>query len=309
MIPAPDCFEPEWLETGGARLRAARFAADPARPPKGVCVVLNGQTEFIEKYFEVIDKLRQRGFAVAAMDWRGQGGSGRMADNPLKAHIGDFSQYDDDLENFMARVVRPMLAPGTRPIGLAHSMGGHLLLRYLHRHPENFAAAAFSAPMLQFSARGLPHWLVQAIARGMTALGHGTDFVWGMHRRDPVTLAFSRQIVTSDPARFRRAQDFLKQHPDLRLGGPTWGWVAAASRAIAEMNAPGYAETITTPVLICGASEDQVVISEASRRFAARLPDGVYQPIEGAQHEILMERDVFRQQFWRAFDAFMDKHI
>ena len=46
--------------------------------PAGTCVLLNGQTEFIEKYFEVIDELRGRGFAVATMDWRGQGGSGRM---------------------------------------------------------------------------------------------------------------------------------------------------------------------------------------------------------------------------------------
>jgi lysophospholipase len=27
--------------------------------------------------------------------------------------------------------------------------------------------------------------------------------------------------------------------------------------------------------------------------------------IPGAQHELLMEQDVYRQQFWAAFDAFV----
>ena len=81
MIPARDCFEPMRLAAG--RLRASALLAPiPWRrrgaPHLRVCVLLNGQTEFLEKYFEVIDELRGRGFAVAALDWRGQGGSGRL---------------------------------------------------------------------------------------------------------------------------------------------------------------------------------------------------------------------------------------
>ena len=29
----------------------------------------------------------------------------------------------------------------------------------------------------------------------------------------------------------------------------------------------------------------------------------------GAEHEILMERDVFRRQFWDAFDNFLKRYI
>ncbi len=78
MIPAATLFEPMPITAVGATLRAARFDAAPDVPARGTCILLNGQTEFIEKYFEVIDELRGRGFAVATMDWRGQGGSGRM---------------------------------------------------------------------------------------------------------------------------------------------------------------------------------------------------------------------------------------
>ena len=217
MIPARDCFMPRILQAPGARLRAGVFAADPAGGQRGVCVLLNGQTEFIEKYFEVIDELRGRGLAVVALDWRGQGGSGRLVpEDPLKGHIHDFGEYDCDLDALMDQIVEPMLE-GKRPIALAHSMGGHNLLRHLHRRPGRFAAMALSAPMLMFSTRGRPGWLVRLLARVMTRTGHATDFVWGMAGRDPLSMDFRDQLVTSDRARFQRSQDFLGLQPQLRL--------------------------------------------------------------------------------------------
>ncbi len=305
MIPANECFEPLTVTAADMRLRAARFAGDPAAAQRGVCVLLNGQTEFIEKYFEVIDELRGRGFAVATLDWRGQGGSGRLIPlAPLKGHIDDFAEYEADLEALMDQVVAPMLSGGERPIALAHSMGGHILLRYLGRHPQRIRAAACCAPMLMFSTRGQPRWLVRLLTDAMTVMGHGRDFVWGMAARDPLQLGFADQIVTSDAARFQRTKDFLTRHPDLRLAGPTWGWVAAAYRSIAGL----VARRVATPVLMFGAGHDRVVVTAATKRFAGRMPQSVYRRLEGAEHEILMERDVFRTQFWSAFDAFMAEH-
>ncbi len=309
MIPARDCFEPVALLAAGAKLRAAVFAPDAAVTRRGVCVLLNGRAEFIEKYFEVIDELRVRGLTVAALDWRGQGGSGRMVpDDPLKGHIDDFAEYDADLDALMGQVVTPMLAAAQCPIALAHSTGGHILLRYLNRHPERFAACAFSAPMLMFSTRGQPRWPVRLVTAVMVRAGRAREFVLG-GGRDPLTMTFDDQLVTSDRARFRRSQDLMVQHPELRLAGPTWGWVAAALRSIVRFAGKGYAETITTPVLICGAGHDRICVTDDTRRFARRMPRATYLEIEDAEHEILMERDVFRQRWWSAFDAFMTDHI
>src|SRR6201986_4234150 len=98
MIPAASIFQPLPVKAVGAPLRAARYPAAPDVAERGVCVLLNGQTEFIEKYFEVIDELRGRGFAVATMDWRGQGGSSRaLSDDSRKGYVGDFAEYDSDL--------------------------------------------------------------------------------------------------------------------------------------------------------------------------------------------------------------------
>ena len=55
----------------GVALRFARWAPPPGR--KGTVCLFPGRAEFIEKYFETVRDLRARGFAVATIDWRGQG--------------------------------------------------------------------------------------------------------------------------------------------------------------------------------------------------------------------------------------------
>ena len=39
----------------------------------------------------------------------------------------------------------------------------------------------------------------------------------------------------------------------------------------------------------------------------ARMPHATCLTIAGAEHEILMERDIYRDQLWRAFDRFMQE--
>ena len=84
-------------------------------------MLLHGQTEFIEKYGEVIGELQARGFTVATFDWRGQGLSSRLTADSRKSHIKDFREYDEDLATFLEQVVKPLGAGA--PLGLAHSMG------------------------------------------------------------------------------------------------------------------------------------------------------------------------------------------
>lgn len=302
MQPAAAIFAPFFFQSSGARLRAARFDADPAVAARGPLVLLNGQTEFIEKYFEVIDELRGRGFAVATMDWRGQGGSQRfLKDDSRKGYVQDFAEYDGDLAAFMAQVVAPM--GDVKPIALAHSMGGHNLLRYLVRQPEAFAKAIVTAPMVAVSFRGYAAWLVHMVTRLEALRGNGAGWVWGMEARDPHAMTFANQMVTSDQARFDRTQAILRDHPELRLAGATWEWLGAALRSMAWLQR--HAPRITTPLLVIGAGADRIVVTAQTRAFAARLPNARYIEIAGSGHEMLLERDPIRAQWWAAFDAFV----
>jgi lysophospholipase len=287
----------------GARLRTASWDATPGVARRGACAILDGQTEFLEKYGEVVGELAARGFDGAILDWRGQGGSERSLVDPLKAHVRDFAEYDGDLLAFVDQVVAPM-GEGP-PLALAHSMGAHILLRALHANPGLFAAAVMTAPMLKPDMRGWPAWMVRSVSLAQNLGGPSGGWVWGMRGRDPLRVAFEDNLVTSDPVRYARAQTLLAAHPEIRLAGPSWAWLEAAFRAMAEMRRPGYAERITTPCLIFGAGRDRIVNTAAVRAFAHRLPRGAYVEIPEAEHEILMERDSIRAQFWAAFDAFV----
>ena len=304
MTATPSNFTPRFLSAAdGTKLRAGIFEAKEAR---AVCVLVGGQTEFIEKYEEVIGELNARRFTVATFDWRGQGGSARALADPLKSYVKDFSQFDDDLQSFLDQVVRALT--DQKPIALAHSMGGHILLRTMHNRPDAFRAAVLTAPMLAISTRGYPPALARIVTALYAALGGGGDFAWGMAARDPFLIDFDAQLVTSDRTRFARCQAFLKAHPDLRLAGPTWGWLEAAYRSMTKVTAPGYAEAISTPVLILGAGKDRIVMTEAEKQFAARLPHGEYLELPDSEHEIMMENDSIRARFWAAFDTFVAKN-
>jgi lysophospholipase len=303
MPAASEIFEPLFFQAGTVKLRAACFAAYPDVPARGLLVLLNGQTEFIEKYFEVIDELRGRGFAVATFDWRGQGGSDRLLadDDSRKGYVKDFADYDADLAAFLAQIVTPM-GLGT-PVALAHSMGGHNLLRYLAVHPDAFKRAVLTAPMVAISLRGNAAWVVALVTALYNRMGQGAGWVWGMEARDPHNVTFATQMVTSDEARFGRTQQILREQPALRLAGATWSWLAAAMRSMAWLKA--QAPRITTRLLVIGAGADRIVLTEQTRAFAARLPNARYLEIAGAGHEMLMERDAIRAQWWAAVDEFL----
>jgi lysophospholipase len=74
--------------------------------------------------------LRDRGFAVAMIDWRGQGHSSRRLRDPRKGYVRDFSDFEVDVETFVQQVVLPDCPPPH--FALAHSMGGAVMLRVAH---------------------------------------------------------------------------------------------------------------------------------------------------------------------------------
>ena len=70
----------------------------------------------------------------------------------------------------------------------------------------------------------------------------------------------------------------------------------------------GRASSSNTPSVVAGGDggcADPVCATPVTERFAARLKAGHAIVLPGARHEILMERDPIREEFWAAFDAFI----
>ena len=290
----------------GKRIRTTIWDAAPGTPSRGVCILLNGQTEFLEKYEEVAQELCSRGFTVAALDWRGQGLSDRLVTDPLKVHVDAFADYDADLSAFLDQIVKPLT--DKPPLALAHSMGGHILMRTLHDRPGAIRAAIAIAPMMKVLTHGYPPPVARALCYAENLVGRQKEWVFGVAERDPLKLTFEDNLVTSDRARFARNSRLIAAEPDLRRAGPTWGWLEAAYRSMKQVSSQGYPEAIETPLLIVGAGRDRIVDTSAARAFASRVPNGTYIEIADAEHEILMENDLIRARFWAAFDTFVGRH-
>lgn len=300
--PVPESAESGMLRTqDGVMLRYA-YWRNPAARTRGTVCVFPGRTEKIEKYFETAEDLRGRGFAVAILDWRGQGGSQRLLRNPMKGHVGDFADYQTDLDTFMREIVLPTCPPPY--YCLAHSMGAAILLESARRGERWFERMVLSTPMLDLAM--IRHERVaRGTARMLNAAGLSRAYVPHTGRLRAGELIFENNRLTSDPVRFARNRAICGQHSELRVGPPTIGWIKSAFDQMDRLSDPVAARAIRQPLLMVGAGADKVVSTSAIEKLGSRLIAGSSLVLPGARHELLQERDEFRQPFLAAFDAFI----
>ncbi len=303
QAPIPKGGTAEWvIGTGGAKLRAAIFPAKGVA--RGSVILSTGRTEHIEKYFEVVDELRGRGFTVLVQEWRGQGLSHRDLPDRLKGHAYGYETFLTDfhaiLGAFESRLPKPWIAVG-------HSMGGCLTLLALAKgESRRFAGAVLCAPMLGLKTGGRPLYQARLMAGLNSLVGRGSRYV-NEPPVDPLAETFEANVVTQDRGRYERCRAQIAANRDLALGGPTWGWVDFALRATSYLANPRNLQDVKIPVVIVSAGDEKLVDNEAQRLIATQLPDGAFVSVAGAYHEVLMETDDKRAGFWAAFDNLIGK--
>lgn len=290
------------LTGDGVVLRYARWRATTRRTLGTVCL-LQGRGETIEKYFETIGDLRGRGFAVATFDWRGQGGSERRLRNPMKGHVDSFEEYERDLETFMLHVALPDSPPPY--FALAHSTGALVCLRTVREGRVRFSRLVLVSPLMGLGQTRPSQPTVFRLAAFMTAIGLGEVTVPGGQARSIDKTPFAGNVLTGDPARYQRTVDIVTKLPQVAVGAPTFGWLYAACRAMSEASEPDFGPSVRVPALIVSGALDRLVSMTAAEATAAALRAGGQVVIPGARHEIMMERDAIRAQFWAAFEAFV----
>ncbi|MFC5066892.1 alpha/beta fold hydrolase [Flaviflagellibacter deserti] len=301
--PVPEGGEPFMLVTSdGVELRAARFPARKGVPFKGTVCLFQGRAEFIEKYYETIEDLNERGFCVATLDWRGQGGSQRRLKNPRRGHVRHFDDFQLDMDVFMQDFALPECPPPF--FALAHSMGGAVILEAARRRSTWFDRIVLSAPMIS-----LPGFAADPLARRVavlfTALGLSGLFVPGGNEGNLYHGEFARNPLTSDEKRFKRTGAVAEAAPHLCLGSPTIGWLRAAHRGMTLFEDPEKISEIRTPTLFIAAGDEKVVSNNAIEVLASQMRTAEVVTLPNARHELLMERDGIRDAFFAAFDAFI----
>jgi len=300
--PRPDNGSCHFLVAkDGVRLRYGRFEPPPG-VHRGTVVILSGRNESIEKYFETIRDLNRRGLACIKMDWRGQGGSGRLLRDGERGHVRSFEEYVQDLDQLFTKVVLPDCR-GPHFI-LAHSTGALIALLAAPILTNRVRRMVLLAPFL--SVVGLPLGMkdISRLTSALYWLGFGRIYAYGGPR--PAELPpFEANKLTSDPRRYARNMALTRTFRELGLGGPTVAWVRAACIASRKVSTLAFRESFRIPTLFIAAGADEVVLRQAVEDYARSLRTGRLVTIDGARHEILQEADLYREQALAAFDAFV----
>lgn len=286
----------------GRKLRVARWV--PAQSHKrGTVCLFQGRAEYIEKYYETIRDLLVRGFAVATLDWRGQGGSQRFIRKTRRGHVVDFDEYGLDLAAFMTQVVLPDCPPPY--YGLGHSTGGLILLHQAHEMRTRFRRYVLSSPFLGLGKYGISEPAARVLASFLANTGFSRGYIIGGSGRAVDSDPFEGNRLTGDLARYTRNQSVSKSVPQVTVGAPTIGWLRAAFRAIDQVKHPDFAERLRIPTLIMASTSDRIVSPFEIERFSVTSKQVHLVMMSGAEHELLQERAVYREQFWAGFDSFV----
>jgi lysophospholipase len=265
--------------------------------PRGTIIFSPGRTEFIEKYLESITDLILRGFWVVMVDPRGQGLSDRLLEDRLKSYVSDFQDYADDL-GWVADTLAPHCP---KPfIAMGHSMGGTIVLQSVLTGTISPSAVICSAPMLGLS--DLDTAVMKLAISGLSALGLSKKNLPFQKQRGGLPVSFADNKLTTDKTRYARWASFFQNAPRLRVGEPTFGWIAEALRAMAFINR--NASSLGIPGLMVAAGGDQIVDPAAVEDFAVGSKSD-FHVVPGAKHELFLERDDLRNEFFDQIDDFL----
>lgn len=271
---------------------------------KGTIILQSGRTEFIEKYYEVVTEFIERGYAVAMMDWRGQGLSSRLSKNKRIGHIDRFETYDLDFikvmnELFVTKCPKPF-------IGFGHSMGGCLLTSYFISSNNILDKCILCAPMISVRANAISRRIVSVLGL-LEIFGFGSFPMQKPSWDDAIGWLeepFEENALTTDETRFNRSYEFLSQFPELGIKGISVGWLKQALKRTNQFKKLDWNMAIKSPLLLLDATNDKLVNSELNKELLGQSKLTTIVSID-AQHEIMMERDEIRNEAWDAIDRFL----
>ena len=271
---------------------------------KGTIILQSGRTEFIEKYYEVIDEFVSRGYCVASMDWRGQGLSERTARNERLGHIDKFSEYDADFDNLL--IILDSICP--KPwIGFGHSMGGCLIASHFLKNDKILSGIILCAPMLSVKIPA-PMKIITRFLGNLSKLGF-RDFALNKPSWNDelgwLEEPFNENQLTSDENRFNRTFQLIKKHDKLAVKGISIGWAHEAILRTEAFAKGSYYSDSQKPILLLNATQDKLVSPTANLDILSSYKNLTVKNID-CKHEIFMEVDKFREDAWKSVDQYLE---
>lgn len=287
-------------------------------------VIFQGRASFFEKSTEFFDIISGRSNMMSSdpknptpnvfttmgcdlwiIDHRGHGPSGgRLAPDDQRDHIDSFDTYLKDFDHVIQQKVRAHykernIDPIYYLMGI--SMGGHLAFRYQQEYAASspFSRLLLVVPMIRFKTAPYPEWFAKALVYSSVYWGWGKEYAIGYGPIDPDKLDFQREKSHHNPEAFEENRRVLKTNPTYIVGGPTYGWVAAAFKSVDEsFREANIQHSQKTPTTIFVATDDVMVDPSAALELVGILGDSATGHVYGGSwHNLPKEIDRYRLPF------------
>ena len=274
-----------------------RFALWP-KGHKGLIIFFNGRNEYLEKYNEAYKRFQNLNYSVVALDWRGQGLSEREKKLGHLGYVGNFSEYQLDVEAVLThKKIKNINGP--KILG-AHSTGGCIGLRTLTNERFEIERAIFLAPL--WGGNTMQH-VSHRISRLMVRAG------W--EKRSPISAKSKPYILnttpeknchTSDRNQFERLQKIIEVDPRLSAGPATFGWISAVGDELIDLDKQ---KPLKLPHLVLLGQEDTLISHKAVKKKCKLAKHCQLHIIPKARHELLIEKQEITSLVWRKIENFL----
>lgn len=290
---APEGWAWGLLKIGDAPAQRYGVSSTPITPQAQV-LILTGYGESAEVWFETARDLNARGYSVWVLERAGQGGSERYVLPRDLGHVPDF-RTDIRAVKTLARMMIAS-APGAPIIILGHADGGLVAIAAVEQGAPA-EGLILSSPSFA-GADPVDSGKAALVRAGLGRLPAAMNTGWS--REGPDARA---QGLTGDVWRGAVGKAWQTANPDLRMGGPSLGWLAgfrAASKAIE----PGLA-TIETPTLMLTGGADRVADGAVQTRICKAMAKCRAYGLTTGGHALHLERDGVRVPWLAAVDSFV----
>ena len=236
--------------------------AAAATMPRAQVLVLPGYGDFAETHFRQLKAFVGQFYVSWALDGAGQGGSGRSAGPRDLGHVDSFDPDVSAIPALIQGAIRP--APGAPLVLIAEGTAAPVALRALQRDPAGISGVILVRPIFRYPAtidQNASDWAARLRLGFVRAPG---GFGW----------THDAKAIDTSTDRGRR-QAWQAANPDLRMGDPSLGWLAAFADLVSQEKAAGWRQ-VSTPVLILS---DHGTANADAAPICRALPHCLLEPV------------------------------
>lgn len=244
-------------------------AGPPGVRPNGDILILPGYGESAEAWFETVSALAAKGYVVWVLEGAGQGGSARFTRPRDLGHLPDGDVDRAALKAMLAVIGRP-------PLVLAQSTAAPVVI-LAAADGARLQGLLLSAPVLDAGEPPIRAGAAVGPARSVRRFRFG----W---LRAPGQSPWASPPVLL-PGRAGVIDHWRQANPDLRMGGASWGWIAAFQDQTAALT-PRRLKQVSTPVVMLTAPR-----SARAAATCRALPRCSLRTLPGARGSLHLEDD------------------